>query len=652
MLKCDSVSSITRVFRRTSPLPERAADPSSRRSSAGSDHGVSGGSACSTPSTATMAEGSRASAPAVGSVATAGATAPPAAAGLGSATSGRTGCSTIGLGAEGRGGRSSARLIFTGMRGSSTGGRRGGVSKRSPLWPGSVAPAPKANCGRRARPWRARSLSVWFAATTVPMRRSTTRTTMPPTPPSARVAVPPTIEPRIPPLLAVTCSRPRSASSTIRTPAPGRRIRRRSAGDQTMAAAMNSVTGTSAAPQPSSARSDVRHQCSTEPWSVSSAMIVSTPRSATATAPISARSRACSRGPLRRTGRALVQERGEALVDGVLERRRLREVRPGLGSPEALDDLLLRLLEEVGRILLGDEALRHDVRARDDGSRLLLDGDDHEEDAFVADRQPVAHHRLADVPHPEAVDVHLARRDVRADARAARVDLHDVAVRDDEGVLLGDADVDRHARVPHEHPVFAVDRDEETRAQDVQEQLQLLLARMTRDVWPARAVVDAVGAAFEQVVDGAAHELLVARDRVRRHTARVAVLHGDVAMVAKRHARQRARGLALATGRDDADLMIGQLRELRRMHDRALRVLEVAEVARGLRVVLHRPPDDRGPATPGVRDLDDLLDPRDVRRECRRDHAAGSARHDRVEDLADMSLGRRVARDLGAGRVR
>src|SRR5204863_6104029 len=121
----------------------------------------------------------------------------------------------------------------------------------------------------------------------------------------------------------------------------------------------------------------------------------------------------------------------------------------------------------------------------------------------------------------------------------------------------------------------------------------------------------------------------------------------DVTVVAERHARERARRLALRAGRDDADLVVAELVDLLRVDERALGELQVAELARGLRVVLHRAPDDRGPPAPYGRDLDDLLDPRDVRGEGRDEDAPLRAREDRVEQLADVPLRRCVARHLG-----
>src|SRR5207245_7822359 len=55
--------------------------------------------------------------------------------------------------------------------------------------------------------------------------------------------------------------------------------------------------------------------------------------------------------------RPVVQERGDAGVDGVFQRGRLREMLAGLGLGEALQDPLLGELDELTGVLLRHEAL-------------------------------------------------------------------------------------------------------------------------------------------------------------------------------------------------------------------------------------------------------------------------------------------------------
>ena len=103
--------------------------------------------------------------------------------------------------------------------------------------------------------------------------------------------------------------------------------------------------------------------------------------------------------------------------------------------------------------------------------------------------------------------------DLLPDLRSVRADLEHVAVREDEGVRGLDPQIHRESRVTDEHPVLAVDREKVLGAEDVQEELQLFLARMPGHVRPSRRVVDDLGAELEEVINGARDELLVPGDR-------------------------------------------------------------------------------------------------------------------------------------------
>src|SRR3989449_4555497 len=119
--------------------------------------------------------------------------------------------------------------------------------------------------------------------------------------------------------------------------------------------------------------------------------------------------------------RALVEVGRDAVVDRVAQRRELREVLAGLRLAEPVEDALLGTVDDVGRVLLRHEALRDDVRTRQDLAGLSFDREHDEEDAVAADRPAVAHHRLADVADAETVDVHDAGGHLFAETRAPLV---------------------------------------------------------------------------------------------------------------------------------------------------------------------------------------------------------------------------------------
>src|SRR5437773_12176614 len=127
-----------------------------------------------------------------------------------------------------------------------------------------------------------------------------------------------------------------------------------------------------------------------------------------------------------------------------------REVLARLRLAEPVEDARLGALDDVRRVLLRHEALRDDVRTRQDLAGLPLDREHDEEDAVAADRPAVAHDRLADVADAEAVDVHDPGGHLLAETRAAFVDLDRVAAGDGERAPRPDAEVGRAARAAPE----------------------------------------------------------------------------------------------------------------------------------------------------------------------------------------------------------
>jgi hypothetical protein len=87
-------------------------------------------------------------------------------------------------------------------------------------------------------------------------------------------------------------------------------------------------------------------------------------------------------------------------------------------------------------------------------------------------------------------------------------------------------------------------------------QLELFLARVTRDVGPLDRVVVDVRSGLEQVVDRPGDVLLVARDRARADDDGVAGLDLDEAVVAVGHPGEARHRLALGAGRCDDELVV------------------------------------------------------------------------------------------------
>ena len=226
-----------------------------------------------------------------------------------------------------------------------------------------------------------------------------------------------------------------------------------------------------------------------------------------------------------------------------------------------------------------------------------------------------------------------------------------MAVLHDKDIVLVDAGFLGKARVLHEHAVFAVHRDEIFRLGKVEHEQKLFLTAVPGDVREAVFAVDDVDAQFEQVVDRAPDASLVPRNWRRRDDHRVAAHQLDLAMIARGHARQRRHGLALAAGRADHDAVRRMRVDLVLADELAGRDDEIAVLHRDARNIEHAPADETHLAAVARGGVHRLLQTRNVGSEHRDDDAAFGASEDVSERLAHHAFRKRVAGNLGVGRV-
>ena len=235
---------------------------------------------------------------------------------------------------------------------------------------------------------------------------------------------------------------------------------------------------------------------------------------------------------------------------------------------------LLRVFDEILRFGRVDPTAGDDLGAGHDLARLGVDGDDHDDDAFFGEHAAVAQHAVADVAD-DPVDVHVAGgHGVAFAVRAFGSERDHVAVFADEHPIFGNADVAGQLRVMHEVAVLAVHGHEPLGFEQAEQELQLLLRRVPRNVHRRRAIVHDFGAGAMQRVDHARHVRLVARDRVRADHDDVVGGDLHVLVLVRGHQRQRAHRLTLRAGTHDAHFFgreLGRLVDVDHGADRGCR---------------------------------------------------------------------------------
>ena len=159
----------------------------------------------------------------------------------------------------------------------------------------------------------------------------------------------------------------------------------------------------------------------------------------------------------------------------------------------------------------------------------------------------------------------------------AGAELEDVADVDQRDALRGHAGPGADLLVEHHVPELAVDRHAVPRVEQLDEEPELVLARVAGDVDAREGLVDHLGAEAHQVVDRVGDGLLVPRDRRRRDDDRVARDDPDLLVVAVRDPAQGGARLALRPRRDEHHLAWRQTtRDLDA--DERIAGVEVAEV--------------------------------------------------------------------------
>ena len=156
---------------------------------------------------------------------------------------------------------------------------------------------------------------------------------------------------------------------------------------------------------------------------------------------------------------------------------------------------------------------------------------------------------------------------------------------------------------------------------------------------------------LEEVVDGAGHRLLVARDGRGGQDDRVAGHDRDVPMVAVAHPGQAGHRLALGAGGHDHQPDGSSRSSWSFFTTRAVPPVEVAQLGGDGRVLLHGSTDEHDLAAVLRGGIDGLLHPTDVRGEGGHDHAALGRPDQLAERLRDRGLRQGVALALGTGRV-
>src|SRR5438132_5151383 len=178
--------------------------------------------------------------------------------------------------------------------------------------------------------------------------------------------------------------------------------------------------------------------------------------------------------------RNLEKVAAEVSPDALFDHRLIRDL-VGRARLERLQGEGPCLLQEIVGGLVEHEPAVDDVRSRQHSARMRVHGRDDDHDAVPGQLPAVAEDRLADVTDPETVHEDHPGLDARA-APHGIAQLNGISVLHDQDAVLGHAHLHGQPCVMGEMPQLAMDRDEPSRPNQVQHELQLFRRGVPRHV--------------------------------------------------------------------------------------------------------------------------------------------------------------------------
>ena len=251
------------------------------------------------------------------------------------------------------------------------------------------------------------------------------------------------------------------------------------------------------------------------------------------------------------------------------------------------------------------------------------------------------------------IDADAAYVDLSCLARSEFVELEHVATLQQHDFADGAVHSSGHFGVQLELAVLAVDGNEVFRFDQVDDELEFVLAGVPADVDGRRSsvLVDDVGLAAKEVIDHAVDGFLVAGDDAARKHDGIALFDFGVLVIIDGGARQGRHGLALRAADQHADFFGREILHLPGIDHEAVGDFDVAEVFGDFGGVVHGAAEECDFAAVLVRQFDGQADAMNGRRKTGNEQPPLGVRKNFVKLAPHGSLAGRVALALDVGRI-
>src|SRR5690242_11795697 len=206
--------------------------------------------------------------------------------------------------------------------------------------------------------------------------------------------------------------------------------------------------------------------------------------------------------------------------------------------------------------------------------------------------------------------------------------------------------------MPEEMAILAMDRHEIFRLHELQNQLLLFLAGVTRNVnYASGIVVIHQRSAAEHVIEHSKDGSLIAGNDARGKNHAVVFVHRNVAVIVYRDTRKGRHRLGLAAACENYQTLGIEAANVLRPHDHAVRNAQKVQRVRNLDIVNHAAPDERHFAVDAHGDINYLLDAVNGGSEARQNYATRRRTAQFFDARHNGALRRREARPLDVGRI-
>ena len=238
---------------------------------------------------------------------------------------------------------------------------------------------------------------------------------------------------------------------------------------------------------------------------------------------------------------------------------------------------------------------------------------------------------VSDVPDAQSVDKDISDLDLLTDSRAILGQFENISGTEDENILLAVTHFTGDLGLRLQVTVFTVDRNGKSGLYQMIDQLDILLAGVSRRMY---ILGNDVGALHQELIDYCRNRLFVARNRAGRKDNGIAGADGHLSVHTVRHTAESGHALALASCCNDDGLFARIVFELIDVDQGVLRHIEHIKVGSCLDDIDHAAAFDHDLAAIFISMVDDLLHTVHVGRE-------GGDNDARIrvvaEDLIDVS---------------